>query len=138
MKDDEVLLINQTLFGAWLCVPSTRTEEELMPEIMRVLTGTNSVVDPPVTDPNLVKDRLYGGFQCELSDSRRHVFFALLQYTFTGVNVPLTKEERIQIWHELFEANVEDNNQPTIGDGPFTADLEEALETWHAKGDKDA
>lgn len=90
------------LLGEWWCVAPEATEEDCLTAIMAETIS-------PVSDPALVRDRLYGGFHCQEEPGRRHVYFCTGQYTYLNPeeNRPLDEEERRKVWKDLCEANGE-------------------------------
>ena len=127
--DPEIQRASWSLLAEWWCVPKDSPPDQLIAVILM-----HSAI--PVSDPALVRDRLYGGFACE-DPRKRHVCYYTGQYTYLGDNVPLTPQERQDGWHELLEENAE---QSRPGDGPFTDDVPKpshdseraTLEEWTA------
>lgn len=98
------------VLGAWFCFDVRGTEEDAI-AYLRENSGC------PVSEPALIKDRLYGGFHCGDSPHRRHVYFDLGAYTYLGENSPLDVEDRAARWMEIREANPEWD-----GEGLFASD----------------
>jgi len=117
LSESEIYCVSQGLLGAWLCVPVSMSEDAALAGIIEKLHG--SICEPPTWNPELIRDRLYGGFGCSESD-RRHVYFSEGQYTFLGENGPLDASERANQWQVLIEKNCDGAGHR--GDGPFTSD----------------
>ena len=99
------------LLGEWWCVPEDCAPQALIDVIVQKSAA-------PTSDPVLIKDRLYGGFTCD-DPHKRHVYHCLGEYTYLGINVPLTAGDRQSTWEEILEANAD---EPFSGGGPFTED----------------
>lgn len=122
-----VVIAKQSIGSVWLCIDADLDENEALGLIVAALNGRDCIVSPPISDPALVRDRLYGGWRCSEDPNRRHVYFCGLCYRW-GVpeeNRPATAEDRRRVWRRLFEANSGDD---WIG-GVFTSGAEEFVES---------
>ena len=101
LNNDEVYVLRQSLLGGWFCIYDKSSEDEVLDKIIEILPKT--LIQPPVIDKELIRDRLFGGFICNDDKNRRHVYFALGYYTFLNPekNVPLLDIEREEIWRDL-------------------------------------
>jgi len=100
------------MLGGWICVPADMTEAEIATAIEMLQSNWNF----PVVPAELVRDRLYGGFACEVPE-RRHVYVAMCEYTYLGENGP--NHCREDTWATLIEEN------GFVEGGPFTEDAPE-------------
>ncbi len=92
--------------GEWWCAPASMSEAECLTAIVPETLVAAS--------PDMIRERLYGGFGCELP-GRRHIYHATGQYTYLGENSHLDEDQRREQWKRL----IEENGEP--GAGPFTA-----------------
>jgi hypothetical protein len=111
------------LLGQWWCIPIDITDEEKQKflDLLRDDLGEDFEACPL----EYIEDRLYGGIECGEDENRRHVYFAVGQYSFLSAREgrywKLDDEDRSFTW-----ANVIENNQEyLVGDGPFTHDMPE-------------
>lgn len=137
LEQDKVYIIQQALLGGWFCIPDDMPEDTALTKIISLVNEREALLlEIPVSDPELVRDRLFGGFKCAEDENRRHVYFALGCYTFINSekNTPLSAENRKEIWDTL-TAKEHKNNfcggtnftkdaPPPIIDKDFTADID--------------
>jgi len=103
--------VSWALLGEWWCAPADMSEDDCIKAIAAATTA-------PVSDPELIRDRLYGGFGCATDAARRHFHFATGQYTYLGENFPLSDDERRDHWKQLILINGEPGNGPFTHAGP--------------------
>lgn len=111
ISDSAIARVRWGLLGEWWCARADATEEECLAEMLRAdLTA-------PVSDKELIRDRLFGGFECAEDKKRRHVYFATGHYTYLkpGANRPLSEEARREQWATLIKENGEPDNGPFTG-----------------------
>ena len=101
------------LLGEWWCADASASEDECLVEFYKASIA-------PVSNPDLIRDRMFGGFHCQEDSRRRHVYHSVGSYTYINPeeNVPLSEEERASKWKELIEANGEPGNGPFTAAGP--------------------
>lgn len=114
--------ISWGLLGEWWCVARQGEPEVILSAIAAGKSG-------PRVGPDLIRDRLYGGFGCKY-DQRRHVYYCTGQYTYLGANGPLDPESRAATWTELFGENHGPN--AFFGGGLFCEDTPIAEEAPNA------
>lgn len=111
------------LLGQWWCVPLDQTEDEGRSLCQR-LREDMTFYDCPL---DWIADRLYGGFACGGHPERRHVYFAIGQYSFLqaaeGRYWANDERERQDMWGNLLAHNADN----ALGDGPFTDDFPSVL-----------
>lgn len=115
MKDRLPMRVNWSLLFEWWCVPEDMTPEE---EISFLDMLSPAVL---VKDRDIIKSRLYGGFQCE--DAHRvHVGFDTGAFCYMNpeCNTVYHPVERSAKWEELLAANGQFKKI-----GPFTEDMPE-------------
>jgi hypothetical protein len=114
----KVLLINQTIFGGWFCIDKDLPEDEALTQIVDILQNGNTILEMPVQDKELVRDRLFGGFRCAEDNNRRHIYFALGNYTFCHpeMNRAHTQQDRDEDWTDLWNHS---KPEDFIAGGPF-------------------
>lgn len=117
LAKNEVILAAQSLLAGVFCVDKDIAEDEALDKIVAILRNGRTLLEMPVRDKELVRDRLFGGFRCGGDENRRHIYFALGHYTFLNRenNRPMGEAERAEVWHELRH----ENPDTFLGDGPF-------------------
>ena len=119
------------LLGQWWCVPLDYTAEEegALLTYLRNDLGPDFAVCPLA----YIKDQLHGGFDCENGGDRRHIYFAVGNYSFISASQgrywEATSSDRARTYARLLE----DNADHYSGDGPFTADAPSAGEQKEEK-----
>lgn len=103
------MCVHWALLNEWWCFEPDVSEEEALKLVMEKRKL-------PVTDPALVRDRLFGYWPCSderMVPGRRHVLFASGHYTFTNphLNKPLSEDSRRELWADL----VKENGEPGHG-----------------------
>lgn len=120
LHPDTIVQLSWKLLNEWWCVPVSADEETALRKIAKTFQIGLIVKDLVVKgDLSLIRDRLYGGFRCE-DPARRHVCFITGQYTYVWENVPLTAEQRREMWEQLFAEQMPPDG--FIGGGFFTED----------------
>ena len=108
------------LLGQWWCVPFDYTPEEI--EALATYLRNELGPDFAACPLDYIKDRLFGGFGCGNGEDRRHVYFAVANYSFLAAQQGRYWEasisDRASTWNRL----IEENGDHYPGDGPFTAD----------------
>lgn len=132
MTEAEVLLRKRTvrtqwgLLGQWWCVPLDYTPEET--EALATYLRDELGPDFAACPLDYIKDRFFGGFSCGNGDDRRHVYFAVGNYSFIAAQQgrywKATSSDRASTYARLLEENAD----TYLGDGPFTADAPPASE----------
>jgi len=107
LKKEDVLIVQAKLLGGWICVDERLPEDEALDKIMERMRNPKSIISPPTSDKELLRDRLFGGFECAEDTNRRHIYFAQAHYTFIHPesNVPMAIEDRAKVWEELKDNN---------------------------------
>jgi hypothetical protein len=115
LKSNKVLSVSRSLLGAWFCVPESIPEEDALGQIWDMIQS--SILEVPGGKKELLRDRLFGGFDCT-EKHRRHVYFAQSCYTVINpeLNKPLSDESRKNVWKIL----IEHNPRAFIGSKNFT------------------
>lgn len=125
LKKDEVYIVSQAVLGGWFCVDIRIPEDEILDKLWDMIKENQSrglLIEIPTDNKTFFKDRLFGGFACELEPNRRHIYFALSWYTFLGGGqVPLSDKDRKTVWNNLFDHK--ENWDTFTGDGPFIGNL---------------
>jgi len=111
-----------SLLMEWWCVPVDMThgeEDRFLEKMQNKVLGKDFARCPLA----FIRDRLYGGFPCSDSESRRHVAFSTGQFSFIqaehGDYWPLVASDRAGEWDKLRGQN------EWIGQGPFVNDAGE-------------
>ena len=132
MSTTEELLHKRTvrtqwgLLGQWWCVPLdyTTEEEAALLRYLRDDLGPDFVACPLA----YIKDRLHGGFGCGNDGDRRHVYFAVGNYSFIAAQEGRYWEADSASRASTYARLLEENADHYPGDGPFTADAPPAGE----------
>lgn len=95
--------------GEWWCVPRDITEDEIQVLCDKAHHGLGCHVPR-----ELIRDRLFGFYECLDSNARAHVYFSSGSYTFLEPqnNISLSRRDRLQLWEELVKANGKPQSSP--------------------------
>jgi hypothetical protein len=108
LEAGKAYVVQAGLLGGWFCIDETVSESENLDKIYDLLKECKTMLELPMgATKETLKDRLFGGFKCNESETRRHVYFALGHYSFLNPEVnsrKLTDEERQETWKALSEA----------------------------------
>ncbi len=114
------------LLGQWWCIPLDYTPEET--EALLTYLREDLGPDFAACPLDYIKDRLFGGFGCGNGGDRRHIYFAVGNYSFLAAQQgrywAADSSSRVDTYRGLLEKNAA--RYP--GDGPFTADAPPAGE----------
>ena len=101
-------VVQAGLLGGWFCIDETISESENLDKIYDLLRSGKTILELPVgATKETLEDRLFGGFKCNESETRRHVYFALGCYSFLNPHansIKLSEEERQETWNALSKA----------------------------------
>ena len=108
------------LLGQWWCVPLDYTPEET--EALLIYLRDDLGPDFAACPLAYIKDRLFGGFGCGNGGERRHVYFAVGNYSFIAADQGYYSEANSSDRARTYNRLLENNADHYPGDGPFTAD----------------
>ena len=108
------------LLRQWWCVPLdyTPAETDALLTYLRNDLGPDFAACPLAC----IQDRLYGGFTCANGEERRHVYFAVGNYSFLAAQEGRYWRQTVSDRRDKYQRLIESNADNYLGDGPFTPD----------------